>query len=170
MSVAVAIVVIMGSLTAGLFLWRALPPDAVGRPARIRRTSPGFQGQLTEWLYWDAELQRPRPDKLGDAAAGLPGRVADRALFAVVHRHGVQSNLQPAKALADLRTKTKNPAARAFLDGKMSRAVRLHWRNQYGGPDGLYILWFYFIAVIRYGKRHLYLDTLSAVLKELRKP
>lgn len=159
------------SIGAGVFaivLWQKLPADRVGFRTRERRRASGFQGQMTEWLYWDATLQPPRPDDIADTKRDRSSQIADRALLAVVHRHATEHRLSLTDAHKALLKETKHPAVRAFLDGKMRAAVRHHWYFRYQGPDFLFYPWFYLIAVVRYGKRHLYLETLSAVLKELQ--
>lgn len=170
MSVVLPVLIIIAVLVGGIFLWKTLPEDRVGRTAPNRRFNLGFQGQLTEYLVWDAALQRPRPDKLAPPRAGETGRVMDRALYALVHRHAVEKRLSPKEALLDLRKHTSSRLARAFLDGKMGQANRIYWRRRYRGPDGLFGLWYYFVAAVRHGRRQLTLETLAATLQEMRNP
>jgi hypothetical protein len=167
---AVATFFIVGGLLVGAFVWAKLVPDDVGRRLRRPRTVVGLQGRQTEWLYSEAALDRPDPDQLGSNAAGLLARPGLRALQAVVRREAIQRNLTVQLAHQRLVQQTKSELGRAFLEGRMSRAIRIHWRSRYNGPPSLFLAWFYLVAVIRYGRRHLYLDTLAAALKELRNP
>jgi hypothetical protein len=152
-----------------ILLWKSLPADNVGRPPRVRRQETGFQGRLTEWLYWDAPLSAPRTKDLDAPATERLARVGDRALFAALSRVQSERQVSLEEAHRLIKKHAKSPAARAFLDGRMRRATRLHWRSRYGGPPSLFVVWYYLIAVVRYGRRHLYLETLSAVLQELRR-
>jgi len=167
---AVPIFLILGGLITGAIVWAKLAHDDVGRQLRQRRTQVGLQGRQTEWLYAEATLDRPDPDQLASNAAGLLARPGLRALQAVVRREAIQTNVAVQLAHQRLLQRTRSPLARAFLEGKMRRAIRIHWRSRYKGPTNLFLAWFYLVAVIRYGRRHLYLDTLAAALKELRNP
>lgn len=163
-----AFLLIVGALVAGALLWSGVRPDTVGRRTRVRRTVAGLQGKLTDWLYWDAPLKKPNTKDLDAAPTTAALSPADRALQAVVRREALELGLAPTAAYEHLKQRVQTPVARAFLEGEMGAAVRAHWRRRYRGRPGLFYLWFYLIALIRYGKRHLYLETLSAALQELK--
>jgi hypothetical protein len=167
---------LLGSLLAlagllfAVLLWQKLPTDGVGRPPRVRREQEGgIQGRAAHWLCWDAALDSPRQKDLHKPVQERAQQVGMRSLAAAVVRfqHERQVSLEEAHAL--LQKEVSSPATRAFLAGKMRRAIRIHWRYRYMGPSFLFIPWFYLVAKIRYGYRHLYLETLAAVLQELRR-
>lgn len=160
----------VGALIVGVFVWNKLAVDDVGRRLRRKREVVGLQGRQTEWLYAEASLDRPDPTQLASDASGLLTRPGLRSLQAVVRREALVSNLTVQLAHQRILARTKGPLGQAFLKGEMSRAIRIHWRSRYAGPPQLFLLWFYLVASIRYGRRHLYLDTLHAALKELRTP
>lgn len=166
----VAIVLIIVAGVMGAFVWSKLVPDDVGRRLRRPRAVVGLQGRQTEWLYAEAALDRPDPAQLHANAAGLLARPGLRALQAVVRREAIQTNTTVQLAHERLLKRSKGELATAFLEGRMGRAIRIHWRTRFRGPSSLFLAWFYLVAVIRYGRRHLYLDTLAAALKELRNP
>jgi hypothetical protein len=167
---AVAVTVLVGALLVGAFVWSKLTADDVGRRLRRPRAVVGLQGRQTEWLYAEAALDRPDPTQLSSNAAGLLARPGLRALQAVVRREALETNVTVQLAHQRLLQRTRSDLGRAFLEGRMSRAIRVHWRRRYAGPSALFLPWFYLVAVIRYGRRHLYLDALAAALKELRNP
>jgi hypothetical protein len=165
---AVTILLLIGGVIGGAFVWIKLQPDDVGRRLRRRKEVVGLQGRQTEWLYSEAALDRPDPKALSSDATGLLVRPGLRGLQAVVRKEALETNTTLELAHGRLRSRAKDPMLKAFLDGEMNRAIRLHWRGKYRGPPSLFLAWFYLVAVIRYGRRHLYLDTLAAALKELR--
>ena len=164
----IVFVLIFGSVFGAVLLWTKLRPDPVGYRTRLRRNRSGLQGQLDEWLYWQAPLTKPPMRRVVDAEPQPGESPWLRALQTLVRREMLEADVEPAEAFGRLQARAKTPLSRAFLQGKVSRAIRLHWSTRYDGPDVLYPLWFYGVALIRYGRRHLYLDTLSAALKELR--
>lgn len=169
MSFVIGILMTLGALLFSIVLWKRLPVDAIGRRARIRRKETGFHGQLTEWIYWDAPLDPPAVDEIGDASRDRSGRIGDRALLAVLHRHAAEKQVSLEEAHRLLLEKDHTARVRAFLRGKMRRAIRSHWRTRYRGPHFLFYPWFYLVAAVRYGRRHLYLESLSGILQELEK-
>lgn len=152
-----------------ILVWQSLPHDPVGRPARIRRRETGLHGRVSEWLYWDAPLRSPRTKNLETPAEQRLAQVGDRALSAVVGRVQTERQIPPEEAREILLKETRSPTVRAFLEGRMGRAKRLHAHTRYTGPAFLFLPWYYLVACIRYGHRHLYLDTLAAVLQEMRR-
>lgn len=142
--------------------------DDVGRRLRRRKAVVGIQGRQTEWLYSEAALDKPDASLLAANATGLLTRPGLRALQAVVRKEALETNVDLPKALARLKEESTSALAKAFLEGNMGRAIRIHWRSRYRGPSSLFPFWFYLVAYIRYGKRHLYLDTLAAILQEFR--
>lgn len=158
----------IAAVVFGGFLWASLPRDPVGRADRARLKQVGLQGQLTEHLYWDALLEPPRPDRLKPPTASGGGRLADRVLWAVVSRYARTHRLGMDEAIVRLHTEVRSPAATAFLKGKMRRAVRMHWRRRFTGPSFMFVPWYYLVITVRHGRRHLWLDAMSSILKEIR--
>lgn len=170
MSLVVGILFILGALVLGALLWTSLVHDRVGRRERRRGEATGLQTQVAEWLRYDAAVAKPSLERLGAHTPEAPVNPADRALHAVVLREAVERNLALPKAHERLKERARSPLARAFLAGRMGRAVRIHWRSRYTGPPALFWPWFYAVATVRYGRRHMFLDTLSATLREFRTP
>lgn len=169
MSFAIGVIILVVSALVALLIWTSVGRDEVGWKPKQRRQLAGLQGRTTDWLYYEALLQAPdalRIQKEGVTAISAP---SDRALNAVVAREAFARRIEGSQALARMRESHQHPLARAFLQGKMGAAMRVHWRGRYDGPDGLFVLWYYLIALPRYGRRHLFLDTLAAVLQEFRK-
>ncbi len=169
MSYFIGIILGLAGLLVAILVWNSLPTDGIGRARRLRREEAGLQGRLTEWLYWDATLQSPRVKNIDAPNQERLNRVGDRALWSVLARLQTERQVSMDEARRLLRNEVHHGAARAFLDGNMRRAMRLHWWRRYTGPAFLFIAWYYLVAMVRYGRRHLYLETLSAVLQELRK-
>ena len=169
MSIVLAITMILAVLVAAVFLWTKISHDAVGRRQRTRRQPAGLHSQVSEWLYWDARVAKPMLDRYAaqPKAQGPPQDPADRALHAIVLKEALVNNITMDRAYVRIKQRTKSPKARAFMAGQMGRAVRLHWRSRFHGPDGLFVLWFYLVAGPRHGRRHLFLETISSVLKEM---
>lgn len=169
MSLIVAIPLLIGVLVLGTILWPRVVHDGVGRRTRVRREPSGLQGQVAEWLYWDAAVRRPDVRRYADpeTPAEPPKEPADRALHAVVLREALEHRLPMDVAYQRVKQRATSPAARAFLNGRVGRAIRLDWQRRYRGPDALFLPWFYAVATVRYGRRHLFLETLSHLLKEL---
>lgn len=170
MSVLVSVLLILSVLVLGPWLWTKVAVDRVGRPIRTRRGTGGLQGRLMEWLYFDAPLQKPRIKQLDELRPEANLRPADRALQAAVRQEAIEHGLGLAEAHQRLQQRFRSPLASAFLSGKMERAIRTHWRTRYRGPPRLFWPWYYLVASIRYGRRRLFLETLTATLKELRTP
>lgn len=169
MSFVLGIILSLGGLLFGIVLWKKLPSDVVGKKERMRRKETGFHGQLTEWIYWDAPLDPPRINAIGDQNVDRSARIGDRALMALLHRLSAERQVSVEEAHGLLLMRARSPRDKAFLAGRMARAVRYHWYARFKGPDLLFYPWYYLVAMVRYGRRHLYLDTLSTVLQELRK-
>jgi hypothetical protein len=168
MSLAIAIPLLMIVLVVGTILWPKVRPDNVGRKNRVRRQRTGLQGQVGEWLYWDAPVAKPDLARYAEgASADNPENPADRALHALVVRLALEQRLGMADAYQRLKSRGTDPVVRAFLNGKTGQAVRIHWQRRYRGPEALFYPWFYAIATVRYGRRHLFLETMSALLKEM---
>ncbi len=169
MSLIVAIPLLIGVLVLGTILWPKVTHDGVGRRTRVRRQPSGLQGQVAEWLYCDAAVRRPDVRRYADAdgRAEPPKEPADRALHAVVLREALESSLPMDVAYQRVKQRATSPAARAFLNGRVGRAIRLDWERRYHGPDALFMPWFYLVATVRYGRRHLFLETLTDLMKEL---
>lgn len=169
MSLVIAIPLLIGVLVLGTILWPKIRHDGVGRRTRVRREPSGLQGQVAEWLYWDAAVRRPDVRRYSEPEqrAEPPKEPADRALHAVVLREALERRLPMDIAYQRVKQRAKSSAARSFLNGQMGRAVRSDWQRRYRGPGALFVPWFYLVATVRYGRRHLFLETLSHVLKEL---
>jgi hypothetical protein len=170
MSFVVGTLLSLVGLLFAILVWQSLPTDGVGRPPRHRRQETGFQGRLTEWLYWDAPLQAPRMKAMGATTQERLGHVGDRALIAVLSRIAPERGVTVQDAHPLLLKEVRAGPARAFLEGRMGRAMRAYWRQRYLGPSFLFLPWYYLVAMVRYGRRHLYLETLASVLQELQRP
>ena len=163
-----AIPIVLLSAIALVLVWARVAHDKVGAKPRERKQLAGLQGRLSEWLYWDAPLDAPDLEALDDRPLTATTPPAHRALVAVVRREALDGGIPMREAYDRIRARTKTPVARAFLRGEMGDAVRAHWTSRYRGPEGLFMLWFYLVAMPRYGRRRLALETLAQALKELR--
>lgn len=166
MSYFLGIVLGLSGLVMLLVLWGKLPRDEIGRTDRRRRYQHGVQGRLSEFLYWDALLEGRHSDD--SAVAGPYTRTGDRALSMVVSRYQTENRLEREDARSGLQREVQSRAAKAFLAGDMDQAIIAHWRARYRGPRPLFRLWFHLVARIRYGHRHMYLDTLTFILQEIQ--
>lgn len=165
-----SILLIIGAIFVLAFAWFRLGHDAVGKKTRGRRTTAGLQGRVDEWLYWQAPVTRPSMKKIYSAESMPDDPPWLRALQTLVRQEVAASQAAPETAYARLVARHRAPLPQAFLKGQVRRAILLHWRRQYGGPSSLYHAWLYLVAYPRYGRRHLYLDAMSAALKEMRTP
>jgi hypothetical protein len=170
MSVVVSIVIFITVFIVGAIVWTKLQHDSVGRRQRQRRQATGLQGQVAEWLYWDAAVTKPDLKRFQkDAEEKAPTTPSDRALHAAVLRESLEANVSLAEAYERLKKRANKPLSRALLNGQLRRAIRIHWSSRYKGPESLFLPWYFLVASIRYGRRHMYLDTIAAALKELSK-
>ena len=164
----VTLLLILGAVFTGAILWFRLAHDPVGYRERRRRLKAGLQGRLDEWLYWQAPLSGPPMKKLFTHEPQPGDAPWFRALQVVIRAEALRTNVEPQAAYAKLQARYRSPLALAFLRGRVRTAIQTHWRSRYGGPDALFYPWFFLVAYPRYGRRHLYLDTLSAALEEFR--
>ncbi len=168
MSVALAIILILATITLIAFAWKKVATDEVG-DVIIDRAGFGVQGRVAKWLRDSAPMRAPRPPsdrpKKGRPDPESP---AGRALAALIRQEMVIHRLDPEAAHARLQERAPGPVSRAFLDGRMRRAVFLHTITSFRGPQVFFWPWFLFIALVRYGRRRLYLDTVTAVVREMR--
>lgn len=170
MEIVLSILIGIVALFVLTFVWFKLGHDRVGKKERIRRTAAGLQGRLDEWLYWQAPLTKPPMKRLFTHEPTATDPPWLRALQTIIRAEASQSQAEPEAAYNKLLARHPSPLATSFLRGQVSKAIKIHWRGRYRGPDGLFFLWLYLIAFPRYGRRHLYLDALSAALKEFRTP
>ena len=170
MSFVIGLLLSLGGILGILLVWQMLPRDPVGPVARTRRNVTGFQGQATEWLYWDAPLTPPEPKHIDKPLQAHASGVADRLLRALVGRVAVERQVTLDKAHKALLDEAKDPRVQAFLRGKLNRAVRAHWRRGFHGPPALFPFWFYVVAYPRHGRRYLVLETLNGIMKEMQRP
>lgn len=167
--VAPAIVLALGAAAAAVALWRVLPADLAAPAA----PAGGLQGRAANWLASAAPILAPEPDPDGEGLAWPASgerSPADRVLNALVHVTMSQAGVDRRAALERLGRRARTPAARSFLTGHMRRAVRQHLRTRYRGPPALFPAWYYAVAMVRHGPRHLHLETLHAIHAELREP
>jgi hypothetical protein len=163
-----AFLVILGAVLGGLVAWSALRPDPVGKRVRQRASQGGLQGRLDEWLYWEAPLASIRikdPKILQQINTTNPWL---RSIQSLVRRVSVEDNVDENEAFARLKKRAKTPIAQAYLRGELGRATRLHWRSRYRGRPSLFWPWYYGVALVRHGRRHMILETMSTALQELR--
>lgn len=163
-----AILILLIVAILGALIWTAIVQDEVGWRPKKRRVAAGLQGRTTDWLHQEALLTAPDPRRMREGEISQLSGPTERGLNAVISREAFQRDIPLADAYDRLHGRVKAPLLLAFLDGKMRRAVRIHWRSRYRGPDVLFLPWYYAVAYPRYGRRHLFLETLSAVLKEFR--
>jgi hypothetical protein len=166
----ISMLLIIGACFVLAFAWFKLSHDPVGKKQRARRTSAGLQGRVDEWLYWQAPVTKPPMKKIYNAEPMPTDPPWLRALQTLIRQEAAGSNVAPEAAYAKLVARHRAPLPQAFLKGQVQRAIRTHWRRQYRGPDGLFFVWLYLVAYPRHGRRHLYLDSMSAALKEMRTP
>lgn len=166
----VSMLLIIGSCFVLAFAWFKLSHDPVGKKLRGRRTSAGLQGRVDEWLYWQAPVTKPPMKKIYNAEPMPTDPPWLRALQTLVRQEAAATNAAPEVAYGQLVARHRGPLAQAFLKGQVQRAIRTHWRRQYRGPDSMFFVWLYLVAYPRHGRRHLYLDSMSAALKEMRTP
>src|SRR5688500_9834392 len=106
-----AIILGVGGLVVGVFVWSKLVVDDVGRRMRQKREVVGLQGRQTEWLYAEAALDRPDPEQLASNATGLLTRPGLRSLQAVVRREALEANTTVQLAHQRLLARVKAPLA-----------------------------------------------------------
>lgn len=168
----------MSVLVAGLTLFTAfilvaiafkkVAADEVGV---VEKETVGFgvQGRVAKWLSDAAPLRAPRPPtKPKKKGRPDPESPAGRALAALIREEMVIHRLAPEAAHDRLVKRAPGPVSRAFVEGRMKRATTLHAITRYTGPQGLFWPWYAFIASVRYGRRRLYLDTVTAAVREMR--
>jgi hypothetical protein len=168
MDIALSVVVGLVALGVIAFAWVKLSHDPVGKKKRQRRETSGLQGRVDDWLYYQAPTTRPAMKKLFNVESTPNDPPWLRALQTVVRAEVATTSAAPEAAYGQLLARHRGPLVQAFLRGQPSKAIRLHLRRRYAGPDPLFFVWMYLLAYPRYGRRHLYLDALSAALKELR--
>ncbi len=168
----------MGWVAALLFLgatavlvsavWKKVAVDEVGE-VRYKPIQAGVQGKVAYWLEENAPLRAPRPPtKKKRRGKPDPESPAGRALAAMIRAEMVDHQVPPEAAHQRLLARAPGPVSRAFLDGRMRRAVVLHALTRYSGPGPLFWPWLAFIASLRYGRRRLYLDTVTHAVREMR--
>lgn len=168
MSVVLAILLMLGTIVLLAVVWKKVAIDEVG-DVRIDHVGVGVQGRVARWLNDSAPLRAPRPPtKVRKKGRPDPESPAGRALAAMIREEMVTHRLPAEAAHSRLLQRANGPVSRAFLDGRMRRAVFLHTITRFTGPPWLFWPWFTFIALIRYGRRRLYLDTVTAVVREMR--
>lgn len=156
------------ALLFGVILWGRLRPDPVGKRTRQIKYQSGIHGRVDEWLYWRAEIGRPKLSKVIDVSPNPPDNPWLRALQAVVRQEAHRTNAELKDARDALLARNHTALTRAFLRGRVHTALRAHARSRYRGPSALFDLWLYAIAYPRYGRRYLYLDTIAHALQEMR--
>ena len=150
-------------------VWRKVAFDDIG-DVRRKAAPEGVQGKVAFWLDESAPLRPPRPPTKPRRRRAKPDpeSPAGRALAAMMREEMVVHQIAPEAAHLRLITRSPGPVSKAFLEGKMGRAMLLHSRSRYRGPPALFWLWFAFIAMVRYGRRRLYLDTVTHAVREMR--
>lgn len=168
MSALLAGLLLLATLVLLAFVWRKVAIDEVG-DVRIDRIGIGVQGRVAQWLNDSAPLRAPRPPtRTRRKGRPDPESPAGRALAALIREEMVMHRLAPEGAHERLVQRAPGPVSRAFLEGRMRRAVFLHAITRFTGPPWLFWPWFSLIALVRYGRRRLYLDTVTAVVREMR--
>ena len=168
MSWTAAIVIGLVVLILVVIVWKKVAHDDVG-DVRRKPTPEGVQGRVAFWLDENAPLRPPRPPtKPRKRGKPDPESPAGRALAAMMRAEMVIHQVPPDAAHQRLIARSPGPVSQAFLEGKMGRAMVLHTRSQYAGPPALFWPWFAFIAMVRYGRRRLYLDTVTHAVQEMR--
>lgn len=168
MGVLAASLVVLGTAILLFLVWKKVAVDEVG-VFQKDSVGAGVQGRVAQWLEDSAPLRAPRPPtKPKKKGRPDPESPAGRALAALVREEMVVHGLGPEAAHERLIKRAGGPVPRAFLEGRMRRAVVLHAITRYTGPPWLFWPWFVLIALIRYGRRRLYLDTVTAAVKEMR--
>ncbi len=168
----------MGWVAALLFLgatvvlisivWKKVAVDEVGE-VRYKPIQTGVQGKVAYWLAENAPLRAPRPPtKKKRKGKPDPESPAGRALAAMIRQEMVEQQLAAEAAHEHLLERAPGPVARAFLDGRMRRATVLYALTRYTGPGWLFWPWLGLIASVRYGRRRLYLDTVTHAVREMR--
>ncbi len=159
---------ILATIAMLAFTWKKVAIDEVG-VVKKDTTGVGVQGRVAKWLGDAAPMRAPRPpSKRPKKGKPDPESPAGRALAALIREEMVIHRMGPEDAHERLKHRAPGPVSRAFLDGRMQRAVYLHTITRFTGPPALFWPWFSFIALPRYGRRRLYLDTVTAVVKEMR--
>jgi hypothetical protein len=168
MSTALAVIMFIGAGVLIALVWKKVASDEVGDVIKDN-TGFGVQGRVADWLGDSAPLRAPRPPQQR-VRKGRPDpeSPAGRALAALIREEMVLHRMDPEAAHSRLAMRAPGPVSRAFLDGRMRRAVFLHAITRFTGPAFLFWPWFTFIALVRYGRRRLYLDTVTAVVREMR--
>lgn len=162
--------IMIGLLTFALVVvvWRKVAHDDVG-DVRRRVDPEGVQGKVALWLEENAPLRPPRPPtKPRRRGRPDPESPAGRALAAMMRREMVTQQITPEAAHQRLIARSPGPVSQAFLQGKMGRAMVLHTRSLYAGPPWSFWPWFAFIAMVRFGRRRLYLDTVTHAVQDMR--
>lgn len=151
-----------------VIVWRKVAKDEVGTPP-LRPSPDGVQGKVAYWLDETAPLRPPRPpSKPRKKGKADPESPAGRALAAMLREEMVRNRMGPDAAHEHLLNRSPGPVSHAFLTGRMRRAMILHTRSQYAGPPALFWPWFALIAMVRFGRRRLYLDTVTHAVREMR--
>lgn len=151
-----------------MIVWRKAAHDDVGD--YIAKIDPeGVQGKVAFWLKENAPLRAPRPPtQRRRRAKPDPESPAGRALAAMLREEMVVNQITPEAAHQRLTARSPGPVSTAFLGGHMGRATILYARSRFAGPPWLFWPWFFFIALVRFGRRRLYLDTVTHVVREMR--
>ncbi len=168
MSAVLATLLILATIVLLAIAWKKIAVDDVG-DVIVDTVGVGVQGRVARWLRDSAPMRAPRPPaQRAKKGRPDPESPAGRALAAMIREEMVIHRLAPDAAHNRLLERAPGPVSRAFLDGRMNRAVFLHTITRFTGPPVLFWPWFTFIALVRYGRRRLYLDTVTAVVREMR--
>lgn len=163
-----ATLLLLGTTVLVAAVWKKIAVDEVGE-VRYKPIQSGVQGKVAYWLQENAPLRAPRPPaRRRKKGRPDPESPAGRALAALIRQEMVEHQVAPEPAHERLLTRAPGPVSRAFLDGRMRRAVVLYALTRYSGPAPLFWPWLAFIASVRYGRRRLYLDTVTHAVREMR--
>ncbi len=168
MSALLATLLILATIVVLAIAWKKVAVDDVG-DVIVDNVGFGVQGRVAKWLRDTAPMRAPRPPaQRPKKGRPDPESPAGRALAALIREEMVLYRLAPEAAHGRLVERAPGPVSRAFLEGRMNRAVFLHTITRFTGPPLFFWPWFTFIALARYGRRRLYLDTVTAVVREMR--
>ncbi len=163
-----AVMVGLAFIVLTALVWKKVAHDDVG-DVRRKVKPEGVQGKVAFWLQENAPLRPPRPPtRPRKGGKPDPESPAGRALAAMMRQEMVLNQVAPEIAHQRLLNRSPGPVSHAFLEGRMGRAMVLHTRSLYAGPPWLFWPWFTFIAMIRFGRRRLYLDTVTHAVQEMR--
>lgn len=170
MSLALAILLGLGTAALALIVAPRLMNDRIGRRPALEEVQGGLQAQCTRWLLGPAPVDSQIGKVVNDLEDAVGHHVgpAQRALRAVVEGRALREEISFRQAHEALLADAKSPLVRSFLRGRLGQTARAAARQRYTGPVALFWPYYALVLVPRHGRRQLHLDAIAAALTEIK--